>query len=271
MDDELYQVPLAEFTKTRDAIAARRKAAGEKDAAAELKRVKKPSLPAWAANQVVWRAADAWQRLRDAASAMRRAYQKAPAPDEVREATREQREALAACEARASEMLAQHGHAVTPAVLEKVGHTLLALAYGAPEVTSGRLETDLPPPGFEALAGLTLAPPPRRQVPATVVPREEREPEPPAEAARPTEAERARHLAALRAAEARQAESRRAVVRARARLEGDEQRVLALEDQLEAARRDRDGARQQLEAALVEDRAAAAAVDLLRQEEAQAG
>jgi len=286
MDDELYRVPLAEFTKTRDAIAARLSAAGQKDAAAELKRVKKPSIPAWAANQVVWRAPDAWRRLREAAKAMRRAYQKAPSPDEVREATREQRDALAACEARASEVLAQHGHAATPAVLEKVGHTLLTLAYGAPHVTPGRLETDLPPPGFEALAGLTLAPPPRRQVPATAEPREEREAEPPAEAGRPTEAdrkraaaesqrteedERARRLAALRAAEARQAESRRTVVKARARLEGDEQRVRALEDQLQAARSASQDARRLLEAAEAEDRAAAAAVEALRQEEAPAG
>jgi len=257
--DELYRVPLAEFTKTRDALAARLLAAGEKGAAAELKRLKKPAVPAWAANQVVWHAPEAWQRLRQAAQGMRRAYQRTPSPDEVREATREQREALAACEARASEMLARHGHAATAAVLEKVGHTLLALAYGAPDVTPGRLETDLPPPGFEALAGLTLAPVPRVIRPPAVEPREERQ------------AEHARRQVALKGAEARQAESRRAVVRARARLESHEQRADALSGQLEAARRDCEQARLELEVALAEDRAAAAALDALRQQQAQAG
>ncbi len=270
--DELYQVPLAEFTKARDAAAARLSAAGDKPAAAELKRAKKPSIPAWAANQVVWRAPEAWQRLREAAKGVRRAYQKAPSPDEVREATREQRDALADCEARASQMLAEHGHAATPPVLEKVGHALLALAYGAPDVTPGRLETDLPPPGFEALAGLTLAPLPRPPaVPS--VPREEPKPEPrdTAEEKRALEQERSRQQAARKAAEARQAESRRAVVRARARLESDEKRLHAIEGQLEAARRDCEDARRQLEAAEAEDRAAEAAVDALRQPEARVG
>ena len=48
--DDLYGLPLGEFTATRDALAARLKAAGDKEAAAEVKRARKPSVPAWAAN-----------------------------------------------------------------------------------------------------------------------------------------------------------------------------------------------------------------------------
>src|SRR2546423_10595587 len=50
--DRLYGLPLEEFTAQRDAAAKRLRAAGERDAAAEVKRLRKPSRLAWALNQV---------------------------------------------------------------------------------------------------------------------------------------------------------------------------------------------------------------------------
>src|SRR2546430_7081126 len=50
--DRLYGLPLEEFTPARDAAAKELRAAGERDAAAEVKRLRKPSRLAWALNQV---------------------------------------------------------------------------------------------------------------------------------------------------------------------------------------------------------------------------
>jgi hypothetical protein len=244
MTDELYQVPLGEFTTARDALAARLKAAGDKAAAAEAKRARKPSVAAWAANQVVWHAGKEWQRLQAATQALREKHEKSASPDELRQAGRLQREALLACESRASELLEKHGHAASPAILQKVGHTLLALAYGASDATPGRLDHELQAPGFEALAGMTLAAP----VPAGAAPAGDA-------------GETAPKRAEQKAAEARLAEARRAVLKARARLATEEDRCAAVEKQVETARQHRDEARRRLEAAEAEEAAAKAALD----------
>src|SRR5437868_2942872 len=99
--EPLYQVPLDEFTAARDALAARLKAAGDAPGAAAIKRLRKPSLPAWAANQIVWHAEPLWRRLREAAVALRTQHARAAAAVELRRAAAEQREALLAAEARA--------------------------------------------------------------------------------------------------------------------------------------------------------------------------
>ena len=49
--DELYGLPLAEFTASRNALAKTLK--GEE--AAAIKRLEKPSVVAWSANQLYWR------------------------------------------------------------------------------------------------------------------------------------------------------------------------------------------------------------------------
>lgn len=188
MRDELYQVPLEAFVAARDALAARLKAAGDKAGAAEVKGLRKPSVPAWAANQVVWRAGAEWARLQAAAAGLRRAHEGGDS-SVLRRAIREQREALLACEARAAAALAEDGHAAPPTVLRKVSGTLLALAHAAPGALAGRLAQEMAPPGFDALAGLALPQPPshERVEPSPgpgedllAAPGPEPEPEPPA-------------------------------------------------------------------------------------------
>jgi hypothetical protein len=229
MHDELYQLPLDEFIAGRDALAVRLKAAGDSAGAAEVKRVRKPSVPAWAANQVVWRAASEWERLRTAAAALRKSYETAVAGEPLREAMREQHDAQHACEARAGEILAQYGHAATPAVLQKVGHTLLALAYGAPDAIPGRVEHELQPPGFDTLAGLNLAsvpmPRPVPIPPVSAVPKVE---------AKSQREEQAR-ARAIEKAEARDADAARELKHAQARLYDAEKRRTAAQEEVDAA------------------------------------
>ena len=255
MNDEIYQVPLTQFAAVRDQMAARLKAAGDKAGSAELKRARKPTVPAWAANQVVWKAPDAWKRLQAATEALRKSHEENTSPEDVRQATREQREALRVCETRAADILAREGHAASPAVLEKVGNTLLALALGAPAATPGRLDHELQPPGFEVLTGLSLPPPePRAEA---VVPTSS--PAPASEVAavpvrqdaegKARDEESARRAAALAAAEAQRENTRRAVAEARARLASDEERLHALESEMTAARGSCEESRRRLEIA----------------------
>lgn len=51
--DDLYALPAKDFVAARGALAKELKAAGEKDRAAEVAALRKPSVAAWAVNQVV--------------------------------------------------------------------------------------------------------------------------------------------------------------------------------------------------------------------------
>src|SRR3954462_4391810 len=71
--DRLYALPLDEFTAARDELAPGLRREGEGDAAAEVRGLRKPSVAAWALNQVrrgnpeqVDELIDAGRRLREA-------------------------------------------------------------------------------------------------------------------------------------------------------------------------------------------------------------
>jgi hypothetical protein len=236
--DEVYRLSLDEFTAGRDALAARLKASGDAAAAAAVKRLKKPSVPAWAANQVVRRDEVAWHRLRKAVQVLRGRQETGASADEYREAAAEQKTALRACETRAAELLGEHGRSATPALLQKVTHTLLALAYGAPEAVPGSLEHELQPPGFEAFAGLELAP-------------REKAPPPRGDDGKAATRARAEAEARRESAHAALAEARHDLARAEKRLEGARW-------QLEAAEKACDEARARVQSAEADERAAEA-------------
>ena len=281
--DELYKVPLAEFVRTRDAISARRKADGDKDGAADVKRARRPSLPAWAANQVVWQAPSEWQRLQAAADALRRRHESGAPADELRQASREQREALQACESRATAFLVASGHAASPAVVQKAGGTLLALAYGVAGAEPGRAQEELQPPGFDVLQGMSLGASGRRAEAPTPLPspavaaparasvssladaarhRDERQKARDQEIAR--EQEQARRRAAIEAAEERHARAMRALGPARSEVVAHERKLQELEQAAETARRGAEKARRAVAAAEAEAAAAEAALEALR-------
>jgi hypothetical protein len=163
--DRLYQVAPAEFVAARNALAARLKADGRRQAAARVKALARPSATAWAVNQLCWQARGFLERLLDSGEALR-AAQESGSAEALREAMRGRREALASARDRALSLLRHAGHAATPAAEQRVSNTLLALATHGRRlpagIVAGRLEQDLEPPGFDALAGLTLPEPPAR-------------------------------------------------------------------------------------------------------------
>src|SRR5882672_4387613 len=64
--DALFRLPLAEFTSGRNTLAAQLKKAGRGDEKAEADLVKalvKPSISAWAVNQLYWNHREAFERL----------------------------------------------------------------------------------------------------------------------------------------------------------------------------------------------------------------
>src|SRR5438128_2296594 len=72
--DALFELPLTEFTVARNALAARLKKAGCGDEAARVKVLVKPSISAWAVNQLYWKHRHAFAGLIAAGVRLRRAH-----------------------------------------------------------------------------------------------------------------------------------------------------------------------------------------------------
>lgn len=155
--DALYRLALADFTAARNALAARLRKDGRKDAASGVAALAKPSASAWAVNQLHWSEGPQLSSFFAAVAALREA-QRAGRPETFREAQRARREALQGLLRSAERILADAGHAVTPALLGRVSGTLEALAGGS-AAPLGRLVEDLQPPGFDAFAGALVTPP----------------------------------------------------------------------------------------------------------------
>ena len=61
--DRLFQLPLAEFTPARNALATTLKKSGDTEEAERVKALPKPPLSAWVANQLYWRHRKAFDQL----------------------------------------------------------------------------------------------------------------------------------------------------------------------------------------------------------------
>src|SRR5258708_29157937 len=93
----LYQVPLGEFVKARDALARELRDKGEADEAKRVAALRKPAATLWVANQLARAAPKEIDALIAATARARHAQAAAThgkGGDELREAMREQREAL---------------------------------------------------------------------------------------------------------------------------------------------------------------------------------
>ena len=149
--DQLYQLPLDEFTAARNALA---KAAG--DRAAEVKKLEKPNLAAWAVNQLYWRERDVYEAVIKAADKMRAAYKQmlAGRNSDVRAAEERHAEALSDAKQAARRILEAGGHPNPDAVMMPVAETLDALPGEEPP---GRLTKPLRRMGFNVLEGVPIS------------------------------------------------------------------------------------------------------------------
>ena len=148
--DRLYQLPLSQFTEERNALLKRVPAGAEK---AAVRALQKPSVPAWAVNQLYWQRRQAFDRLLQAADRLRAAHlQQLSGPRaDVAAAETAHREATKAALDEIRALLQAAGEAASPATLTAVSETLQALP-GRDDY--GRLVKPLKPLGFEALAAL---------------------------------------------------------------------------------------------------------------------
>ena len=154
--DELFRLPLAEFTAARNLLA---KSAG-KDGAA-IRELGKPPLAAWAVNQLYWQDRPTYDTLIDAATDMRRTHKAVIEGKraDLRTAGREHEIALDAALKATLTLLKRSGNPVTEATRQAILNTLRALPSADPP---GRLTRTLAPGGFEMLAGVSPAAAPKR-------------------------------------------------------------------------------------------------------------
>lgn len=148
--DELYGLPLERFTPERNALARELRGAGSRAQAAEVAALRKPSVAAWAVNQLVRTQVRAIEELFAAGDALRGAHDAVLAGrgdgSSLRAAVEGERLAVEKLAGGARGLLTSDGHELSPTILERVTDTLHAAALddeAREQVREGRLEREL--------------------------------------------------------------------------------------------------------------------------------
>lgn len=162
--DELYSLPLGEFVARRDELARAQRDEGEREQAAETKSLRKPTVAAWAVNQLARRDKAAVGELLAAGKQLRAAHEKllsGGSAEALQRASEAERNALRGLARAAEKVLTEAGLSTTSGTLERVRETLHAAALDervAELVGAGRVTTDEEATGF-GLDLLAAAPP----------------------------------------------------------------------------------------------------------------
>ena len=166
--DRLYGLPLDEFVHERDELAKRLRREGEREAADEVKRLRKPSAGAWALNQAVRRRRKETDALLAAGERLREAHEALLSggdPAALRDAMQEER-ALAGGLADCAEAIASETGKSGPALRERVRSTLHAASVdeeAREELAKGRFVREREAVGLGPFgAGAAPAAPRRR-------------------------------------------------------------------------------------------------------------
>jgi hypothetical protein len=163
--DKLFDVPLADFTATRNRVARELKQEGRADLAAEVTALRKPTVPIWLVNQLARRHRRDVDLLLDAGHRLRAAHGESD-PARARQAFQgardAEREAMHRLRKAAEELLRQEQGKASDAMIERAVGTLRAASVteeGRELLARGRLTEELETTGFELAA--TLVPPSR--------------------------------------------------------------------------------------------------------------
>jgi hypothetical protein len=159
--DELYGLPLPEFTPARDARAKELKGT---PLAAKVKALRKPSMAAWVTNLLVRRDTEQVEQVLTVGAALR-AAQASMSAEELRALSRQRRQLTAAVTTGARRIAREEGTKVTEAVAEQVEATLTAamvdercaLALRSGMLTTALKSTGLDPADVEAAVALPEA------------------------------------------------------------------------------------------------------------------
>ena len=166
--DRLYQLPLGEFIAARNALA---KETGD----ADTKTLQKPSLPAWAVNQLYWRHRSVYDEVTARAEDLRATHLATQGGKraDLRGASKDHEQAVDAALKATLALLAEEGQPITDATKQAVATTLRGLPGDEPP---GRLTRPLEPRGFDMLAaaaaagGKVKAPAPAAKAPVVAMP-----------------------------------------------------------------------------------------------------
>jgi hypothetical protein len=233
--DRLYGLPLDEFTRERNATASRLAKAGDAEGAAALKQLQKPTVPAWAVNQLARRRPDQVEEALAAGRDLRKAHRAAlsgKGGDQIAESGRRERQAVSDLVRSAHALLEEVGRSASQQTLDKIGSTLHAAALDLEAgklLEAGRLTTELEPSGFgPLLAAVPAQGAKTRQAPA---PRRRKQAK---------EAQEAQQE--LKEARSEERELRRAAARAERAAEQAEREAEAARERAEAANSEADEA-----------------------------
>ena len=273
----LYGLPFGEFTAARNALAKELKKQGDKEGSEEVAALPKPSVSAWAVNHLFTTHSEDMEELLASGERARKALRSILSggdPGALRDAIQEARDLANELRDRAVEAVAQETRKPGPDIVERIATNLQSLAFSPaaePVIERGWMDVDLPPPGFEVLAGLQLAGLPKKAPKAAPAPSKK----PPAAPKVDREAERKKReeAAAKERQEKEQAREREKLARAKAEREEAAGRADFLRRKAEQAEKAAEELRERYEEAerLADDarkRADAADKDLEKAEKA---
>jgi hypothetical protein len=130
--DALYGLPFEQFTKARNELAAQLRSKGDKDGAAQVRELVKPSKAAWAVNQVMRTQPKEARALLAAGARLRKTHGAVASgnagPGELREAVEAEREVVSRLTDAARGLISDQGRDLSESILERVAETLHALA-----------------------------------------------------------------------------------------------------------------------------------------------
>jgi hypothetical protein len=229
--DDLYGLPLERFIPERAALARELRSAGRRQEATAVAALRKPSIAAWAVNQLVRGQRRAVTDLLKAGDALRDAQSGVLAghaePGALRRATERERAAVDVLLDQARRLDSSEGHELSPVILERVADTLHAAALGEDAralVSPGRLERELRHVGLGDAGLANPARPPSRGPRAGTPNRRASESSGTKEHADAAKLAARQRAKALKVAQARETEARRHAERADRAVRAAEQR-----------------------------------------------
>ena len=170
--DRLYAASPDEFVKLRDELARSLRKDGDREAADEVKKLRKPSVAAWTVNQLARREKMRLRGLFTAGERLHAAHERVlagEAPDVLEQARDDERTAIRELAGAARTLLEEAGHPPTEAIVDRVRETLHAAVVDedvARRVRAGRLEKEEQATGFGFTSLPATAAKPKRPAPA---------------------------------------------------------------------------------------------------------
>jgi hypothetical protein len=152
--DRLYGLPVAGFVAARDELARTLREQGDRERAKEVKALPKPTIAAWAVNQLARREKMNLRSLLSAGERLRAAQQELlerGSPESLEQARQDERKAIGALTEAARRFLAEAGEKSSQSTLDRVDETLHAAALDpefAERVREGRLTRETQATGF---------------------------------------------------------------------------------------------------------------------------